>query len=116
MRAGNTVGRYGGEEFAVLLPQADAPTAERVAERLRAQIAALILPYEGATLRVTASVGVSVGWPGGVALTTIIHQADMALYAAKAMGRNQVQVARAEVSCAEPCIMAVEPGGGAKGR
>jgi len=87
------VGRYGGEEFAVILEPESAESVLATAEQLRARIAALVIPGCGAGLRVTASIGVALGLPPLDTLTETIHQADLALYAAKEHGRDQVQSA-----------------------
>jgi diguanylate cyclase (GGDEF)-like protein len=78
VRQGDLVGRWGGEEFVVLLPATDLPGAERLAERLREGIAAL---------GVTASFGVAL-YQGD--LQGLFLRADQALYQAKALGKNRV--------------------------
>jgi diguanylate cyclase (GGDEF)-like protein len=89
------VARYGGEEFTVLLPDTDAAGAERVAERLRAEIQALGIPHEGYGVPgavVTVSVGVATMQPVqlGMAPGSLVGAADHALYEAKRGGRNRV--------------------------
>ena len=82
--------RLGGEEFAVLLPETDALGAEGLAERLRAELAALELQGPGPEpLRVTASFGVAV-YPEAASGDDLLSFADAALYAAKATGKNRV--------------------------
>jgi diguanylate cyclase (GGDEF)-like protein len=81
---GLIVGRLGGEEFALLLPGADATAAERMAERLRAEIAALRIDEA----RVSASVGIA-AWETGESLSDLLHRADLALLEAKRMGRDR---------------------------
>ena len=78
--------RYGGEEFCVLLPQTDAPTAALAAERFRRQIES----HEWPVTKVTASLGVSGIELGAEAPPQLLDQADQALYAAKGGGRNHV--------------------------
>jgi diguanylate cyclase (GGDEF)-like protein len=89
--------RYGGEEFAVLLPETDGEGAARLAERLRAAIAARTVPFEeGPIEHVTASFGVACVAPGGDSFagqTGLIGAADAALYQAKSSGKNCVVVA-----------------------
>jgi diguanylate cyclase (GGDEF)-like protein len=89
------VGRYGGEEFIVLLPSANVDDVAGFAERLRRAVEAHEFTYEGGTLRRTLSAGAA-AWPN----TAIHHQeglvkaADDALYLAKQNGRNRVEVFR----------------------
>ena len=85
------VGRYGGEEFAVLLPETSLEVATQVAERLREKIAAQSITVDGKPIRVTASFGVAC-FPGeGVeTINDLLKAADAALYKAKHAGRNRV--------------------------
>ena len=87
VRESDLVYRLGGEEFLVLLPNAEAFTAEEVAERLRGAIAAA----RPAGLDVTVSCGVS-SCADGTAYATVFERADSALYAAKRAGRDRVVV------------------------
>ena len=92
LRKSDVVGRVGGEEFAILLPETDVDGAVEVAERLRAAIAAVGIPREeGVPLRVTVSIGVST-LAGNANLVTLMSQADDALYDAKHRGRNRVRL------------------------
>ena len=102
-RAGDILGRLGGEEFALLLPDTALAEAQRVAERLRAAVAALSLDWEGQPVPVTMSFGCS-GSAGGsseAALAALMQRADLALYEAKRAGRNQV-AAQAEPDTSQP--------------
>ena len=95
LRAGDTIGRFGGEEFLVLLPETSTPEAQFVAERLRCAVAALPLAAhtveEG--IAVTVSIGVA-SYPGdGATINEVCEQADQAMYWAKRLGRNQVRTA-----------------------
>jgi diguanylate cyclase (GGDEF)-like protein len=89
MRDVDVLGRTGGEEFAAVLPQTDPAGALRVAERLRAAVAALDLDLGEAVLRVTVSVGAASAWPDA-SVKDLLARADRALYAAKHGGRNRV--------------------------
>jgi diguanylate cyclase (GGDEF)-like protein len=91
VRAGDRVCRFGGDEFAVLLPAASPAVGTRVAERIRSGIAALHL---GPGIGVTASVGAARD-PGAATRDAIVAAADAALYRAKALGGNQVALAEA---------------------
>ncbi|MCX2862498.1 GGDEF domain-containing protein [Paucibacter sp. PLA-PC-4] len=90
-RAGDSVGRLGGEEFALLLPDTDLAAATLVAERLRAQVQALLIEWSGQPVPVTMSFGCSDSHgEGDDALGALMHRADQALYEAKRGGRNRV--------------------------
>lgn len=88
LRKSDPLGRMGGEEFAVLLPQTGLEGALKVAENLRSAIAALRLGEPDDPLQVTASFGVA-SLDGAVDLDALLARADAALYAAKADGRNR---------------------------
>ena len=92
-RAGDLVSRYGGEEFAILLPETDADHALQIAMRLRERIEELALPHPSSPLgRVTASIGVTSVVPprDGSGSGDFVRVADAALYDAKRQGRNRV--------------------------
>jgi diguanylate cyclase (GGDEF)-like protein len=93
VRATDQLFRYGGEEFVVLLSNADRHGAELVAERIRQAIAASTTLSQG--LQVTVSVGVALTDRGDDA-HSLFAKADLALYQAKAQGRNRVAVYRDE--------------------
>jgi diguanylate cyclase (GGDEF)-like protein len=117
-RAGEMAVRYGGEEFALLLPHADIGEARRVAERISAAITALNIPHAHSATdsHVTVSIGVAsmsdefadaINASGlaanlGLASNKLVEAADKALYAAKAMGRNRI------------CVFSASPEGGAE--
>ena len=90
VRQVDLAGRYGGEEFALILPETDLPGALKLAERLRVKLATtpVALP-SGATLHATASFGVAVK-DELAAPEELVAAADEALYAAKAAGKNRV--------------------------
>lgn len=89
--------RMGGEEFVVVMPDADGATAERVAERIRSQIAdtPFTVGPDGRELTVTVSVGVSAMMRGADSVEAMMKRADLALYEAKNGGRNRVVAAAA---------------------
>lgn len=93
LREGDQAARFGGEEFAVILPATAEAGALHLAERVRAAVANGQVVFEGARLSVTASFGVAV-WPeDGRELDALVASADRALYAAKAAGRNCIMSA-----------------------
>lgn len=94
--ASDTACRIGGEEFAVILPDTDAAGAEIVAHRIRDAVAGWALPHASSPLGIlTVSIGVAqIPEIRAVDPAAFVEAADQALYAAKANGRNQVQVRR----------------------
>ena len=86
--------RYGGEEFTLILPEADLDAARERAEAIRAEVEAMQVLHLGKPLpQVTVSIGVA-GFPmHGNAPDVLMHAADEALYRAKRAGRNRVEVA-----------------------
>ncbi len=84
-RQNDTAVRYGGEEFAIVLPGADPAQALRVADRIHQEIQALDLQE----LRVTVSIGVATSGDPYDDLFKVLKDADSALYAAKNEGRNR---------------------------
>jgi diguanylate cyclase (GGDEF)-like protein len=91
LRTVDSVGRYGGEEFLVLLPQTPPDEARRTGERLRQQIGDHVFRVGNRELRVTVSVGVATwGGEGAQSAEGLIREADQALYRAKEEGRNRV--------------------------
>jgi diguanylate cyclase (GGDEF)-like protein len=96
LREYDIIGRFGGDEFAVLFPQTDADQARAAMDRLRAQIASTVISQgtdsSDPQLRCTVSVGLA-ALPGEAAsLTDILGLADVALYRAKNAGRDRVAV------------------------
>jgi diguanylate cyclase (GGDEF)-like protein len=103
LRGYDVAGRFGGEEFALLLPQADEADALGIAERLRAHVAGLPIPLgEGARsdacIRLTVSVGVAALDGPGTELTDLLAAADAALYYAKQTGRNKTHIGTTNAS------------------
>ncbi|MBU1777520.1 MAG: GGDEF domain-containing protein [Gammaproteobacteria bacterium] len=89
LRQGDTLGRYGGEEFVLLLPMTDRNAAMQLAERIRSALAASPVTRQPEEITVTASFGVAQIEPGEDAGNWLLR-ADQALYRAKEQGRNRV--------------------------
>ena len=87
MRDVDLVCRYGGEEFAVIMPATASSGGRQAAERARAAIESALLEFEGKTFRVTMSSGITSAMEGDAA-ASMIRRADEALYASKKAGRN----------------------------
>lgn len=90
VREVDLVGRYGGEEFVIFLPETDSEMALQVAERLRASMEAAPMRISGQEIFVTVSIGVSRKDEHTLELETLIARADQAMYIAKHKGRNCV--------------------------
>ncbi|MBP1772371.1 MAG: putative histidine kinase, partial [Holophagaceae bacterium] len=91
LRVEDVVGRWGGEEFVVLLPETGHDRAVEVAERLCCAVAGTpVTPPEGPPFHFTASIGVASWSPGDTGVDLILGRADRALYEAKHAGRNRV--------------------------
>jgi diguanylate cyclase (GGDEF)-like protein len=88
-RSSDIVGRLGGEEFAMLLPETDLDQARIVAERVRQSVAASALQADRVHFNVTASVGFAAASVSMSGFEALLHAADQALYQAKAEGRNR---------------------------
>jgi diguanylate cyclase (GGDEF)-like protein len=90
VRTMDIVARYGGEEFAVILPETARAEAGAIAERIRREVEAIPHAVDGATVRLTISVGVAEYPADADSLRELILRADKALYRAKAAGKNRV--------------------------
>ena len=90
VRAGDRVGRFGGEEFVVVLPGAGPAAARAVAERLRASVADVSRTGLVDELPLSVSIGCACAPRDGTELAELLRAADRALYAAKERGRNRV--------------------------
>ncbi len=103
MRAvpGAIAGRHGGEEFVVLLPGASQGEAKLIAEELRIACSLSAVEWNGTSARVTISAGLFVVERIESGLGQMLNQADLALYAAKRGGRNQVVLGPVEEGEAE---------------
>lgn len=105
LRSYDRVGRFGGDEFTVLLPNADSTEAQRAAERLRARVAD-VLVTAAPEARLTVSIGGAVLKTAGIDLTDLLAAADHALYRAKSAGRNRVAFA---AGASDPTLSVVGP-------
>ena len=94
MRTYDHIGRYGGEEFLIVLPNCNGEQAKTVSERLRRSVADEPVDALGQELHVTCSFGVAfTDTPGESNVAALVHAADGALYLAKQNGRNRVELA-----------------------
>lgn len=83
--------RYGGEEFAVLLPETGSKFALKIAEKIRRKIEEMALTFDGKSIPVTASIGVSSNRTETTSVDALIRDADEKLYLAKRKGKNRVE-------------------------
>ena len=89
-RNSDIVGRFGGEEFAVLLPETDSAQAAIVAERIRERVAGRCLSVHNVQFKLTISIGFATATLSMSGVDALLHAADEALYQAKGGGRNRV--------------------------
>lgn len=94
MRDADIAGRYGGEEFVVLLPDTDSEGAVTFAERLRQSIEAHEVIHEGRSIHFTVSLGIADLSQPTSGYAQLIERADSAMYMSKSAGRNQVSLYR----------------------
>ncbi|MGY2896236.1 diguanylate cyclase [Deinococcus sp. UYEF24] len=116
LRVTDVGGRYGGEELMVVLPQTGEAGSLVIAERVRAAVEALRIPWEGQDLQVTVSIGCATLGPvepaDAVSLRSqesdleLLARADAALYVAKAGGRNRVAQSGCDPKSLLPCVEA----------
>jgi len=92
VRAADSVCRYGGEEFAIIMPGASLAILERTAEKIRLHFEKLSLDYEDQKIRTTISLGAASFPQHASSLTEVLERADQALYQAKRAGRNRVVI------------------------
>jgi diguanylate cyclase (GGDEF)-like protein/PAS domain S-box-containing protein len=92
LRKTDIAGRYGGEEFGIILENTDAESAVVFCERLRKEVEACVVVYDGVEIRFTISLGISEATTDLANYTSWLEQADHALYASKEGGRNQTWV------------------------
>jgi len=95
VRARDRIGRFGGDEFLVVLPETGPKGAAQLAERMRKIVETSVGKELGLRLSVTASMGVASGRANETDPESLLEQADIALYRAKTLGRNRVEVCRA---------------------
>jgi len=92
MRKDDVFGRYGGEEFVIVLPNTDAKVAADLAERVRKQIEAYNFEFSGKVLKQTVSMGVSENMGKFQTFKDLLEDADKKLYQSKSGGRNRVTI------------------------
>ena len=91
LRGSDIVGRYGGEEFMIVLPETTVQDAAVLADKLRMMVAGRRFPLpDGGEVAVTMSVGVTGGVGDRLSVDALVREADAAMYSAKALGRDQV--------------------------
>jgi len=110
VRSYDFVGRYGGEEFLVVLNNCNPAYAFARAEEIRKGIAQRPMPSSSGPVSITMSLGLLLSQEWGCRpVEDLLQEADAALYAAKAAGRNCVKVASPKVSSVDPNSEALEP-------
>lgn len=92
IRRGDYIGRWGGEEFILICPDAEADPAQAIAEKIRHTVEYHIFAAEGTQVQITVSVGIAITRPNDL-FHTVLKRADIALYQAKSAGRNHVCIA-----------------------
>jgi diguanylate cyclase (GGDEF)-like protein len=93
LRQSDVIGRYGGEEFVVILSSADAAAAGPIAQRILERVAAVRITGFGEPIGVTCSIGIAASDTLGIWGEPLLAQADAAVYVAKRSGRNQIHLA-----------------------
>jgi diguanylate cyclase (GGDEF)-like protein len=111
VRTQDMVGRYGGEEFLVLLPDTDLAGALVLAEQLRQSVQDSVCHWQGQAIAVTISIGVYGGYPADTdSWDMLIDAADRAMYQAKQNGRNRVEVVTQTRAYSSPATTLDDPG------
>ena len=98
VRRSDIVGRIGGEEFSVFLPNTQVQGAQQLAETLRLAIESIHIEVDGVRLKITASIGVAAKRYEQETMQAIQQHADQAMYEAKRGGRNRVSTFGADAS------------------
>jgi diguanylate cyclase (GGDEF)-like protein len=93
LRQSDVIGRYGGEEFVVILSSADAAAATPIAQRIVERVADVRVTGFGEPISVTCSIGIAASDTLGIWGEPLLAQADAAVYVAKRSGRNQIHLA-----------------------
>jgi diguanylate cyclase (GGDEF)-like protein len=93
LRQSDVIGRYGGEEFVVILSSADAAAATPIAQRILERVAKVRVDGYGEPISVTCSIGIATSDTLGIWGEPLLAQADAAVYVAKRSGRNQIHLA-----------------------
>lgn len=106
IRENDLVGRYGGEEFLILLPDSDIQSGVQTAQRIRKKVQDLEIETSGGNVSVTVSIGISSYPQYGPDANSVICAADAALYRAKSNGRNQVVISETN-ACQQSAVMHV---------
>jgi len=88
----DSIGRYGGEEFIFVLPGCEGAEAELAMDRVRTRVQLSPTQWEGGLIPATLSIGIAWSKPNDMSASELIQTADAALYRAKALGRNRVEV------------------------
>jgi len=99
-RERHVIGRIGGEEFALLLPDTPAPAAIDLAEQLRTSLTTVEIDTGKATIGMRASFGVTALDAGDTGIEALLSRADAALYRSKQLGRDRVTLAERETALA----------------
>ena len=97
LRANDTLGRYGGDECVVILPDTTEAEALRVADRIRLALHTHPMQTRFRARALTASIGIASSRHHGLLLETLIAAADTAVYESKRLGRDRASVARSTV-------------------
>lgn len=90
IRESDVLGRLGGEEFGLILPETNIQNAQILAERIRSATGGISIPFGGQNIRLTVSIGLVEIRQEDISMDSIMHRADLAMYQAKERGRDQV--------------------------